>query len=66
LETFDQAMETLQDIKTNPRLRNLRAIMFLSLKQKGRGVSYHSLPDDKFKQIIDFFMANEIDYRIDS
>lgn len=50
-ETFDRCMETLEDIKSDPRLEKLNAIVMLSLKQKGRGVSYHCLSQDKFNQI---------------
>lgn len=50
-ETFDRCMETLEDIKSDPRLEKLNAIVMLSLKQKGRGTGYHCLSQDKFNQI---------------
>ena len=50
-ETFDRCMETLEDIKTDQRLEKLNAIVMLSLKQKGRGIGYHTLSQDKFNQI---------------
>ena len=60
LESFDQAMETLHDRLTDPRLAKMNAIVLLSLKQKGRGVSFNRLPDEKYKQLIDFALENKI------
>ncbi len=47
-ETYEQALETIEDIKTDERLRFLNTIVFLSLKQKGRGVHYTPLSQEKF------------------
>jgi len=66
LETFDNAWETLQDRLTDPRLANLKAIVFLSLKKKGRGKGFTPLPQDKFNQIVDFAMKNNIGIGFDS
>ena len=65
-ESFDVAWETLQDRLTDPRLENLKAIVFLSLKKKGRGKSFTPLAQDKFKKIVDFAMKNEIGIGFDS
>lgn len=51
-ETYERALETLEDIKDDPRLEKLNAIVFLSLKQKGRGVGYHPLSQEKFNALI--------------
>lgn len=65
-ETFDQAMITLHDILTDNRLAQLNAIVFLSLKRKGRGESFTPLSHDKFKQIVDFAIGNNIRIGFDS
>lgn len=65
-ETFDNAWETLQDRLTDPRLEKLKAIVFLSLKKKGRGKSFTPLSQDKFKKIVDFAMENEVGIGFDS
>jgi len=65
-ETFDQVMETLNDRMTDPRLSKLNAIVLLSLKQKGRGINFHPLSYDKFKQIVDFSMDKGISIGFDS
>ena len=65
-ETFAMCMETLQDRLTDPRLKELNAIVLLSLKQKGRGINHTPLAFDKFKQLVDFALANKIGIGFDS
>lgn len=65
-ETFDMAMETIEDIKNDPRLSGLNAIVFLSLKQKGRGTKFHKLTDQNFKRIVDTCFLKEISFGFDS
>jgi len=65
-ETFDNAMEILEDKLTDPRLEKLNAIVLLSLKQKGRGEGFHPLSQEKFKQIVDFSLKNNINIGFDS
>lgn len=50
-ETYDRAMQTIKDCATDPRLKDLRALVFLSLKQKGRGLSFTPLSDEHFKAL---------------
>jgi hypothetical protein len=52
-ETFDQAMETIEDAVVDPRLTGLKAIVFLSLKQKGRGERYKRITEEQFKALVD-------------
>ena len=65
-ETFESCMETLNDILTDKRLEKLNAIVFLSLKKKGRGVKYNTLSDEKFKYLVDFCLEHEINFGMDS
>jgi hypothetical protein len=65
-ETFDNAWLTLRDRATDPRLAKLKAIVFLSLKKKGRGECFTPLAQDKFKMIVKFAMDNEIGIGFDS
>lgn len=65
-ETYDKALETIKDIKTDSRLNKLNSIVFLSLKQKGRGISYTKLSNDKFKNIINLCLENNISFGFDS
>lgn len=66
IETFDMVMETLRDRLTDKRLAKLNAIVLLSLKKKGRGKNFNSLPIEKFKEIVSFAMENNIGIGFDS
>lgn len=51
-ETFENAMDTVRDITSDPRLSGLYALIFLSLKQKGRGAHFTPLSMNKFKDLV--------------
>lgn len=65
-ETYDQALETLSDVKADSRLSGLNAVVMLSLKKVGRGVGFSKLPEDKFKVIVDYALDNKIGLGFDS
>lgn len=65
-ETYDQTLETIKDIKTDNCLKGLNAIVYLSLKQKGRGINHNKLAYDKFKNIIKLSLKNNISFGFDS
>ena len=65
-ENLHNIMETLSDIKTDPRLKKLNAIVFLMLKKKGRGVGQTVLPSEKYAEIIRYCRENGISYGSDS
>lgn len=58
--------EFIHDVKNDPRLSKLNCIVLLSLKQRGRGVSCHTLNDNEFKEIIDVFFKENIRFGMDS
>lgn len=64
--TLKNLWETLKDIKTDPRLRKLNAIVFLSLKKKGRGVNAEPVPQEEFTRIIQYCLENNIPWGSDS
>jgi hypothetical protein len=64
--TLSAIFETLEDIKHDPRLANLKAIVFLMAKQKGRGVHLNSVTADEFKQVTDKCAELGINYGCDS
>jgi MoaA/NifB/PqqE/SkfB family radical SAM enzyme len=66
LESYDWIMETMNDRLTDPRLKNVRAIVLLSLKKQGRGKTFNHLPNDKFKKIVDFALEKNIGTGFDS
>ena len=65
-EALDQALETINDIGTDPRLDGLNAIVFLSLKQVGRGSNHSRLSQEQFKMVVDKAMNKNINFGFDS
>jgi len=66
LETLPFAYEVIKDIQNDKRLSNINAIVWLSLKPKGRGVIYHQLPQDKFTELVQHCLKNNIRFGMDS
>jgi MoaA/NifB/PqqE/SkfB family radical SAM enzyme len=66
-ETFDDAMQTLKDIKEDERLKQLNAIVFLSLKTKGCAKSgFKQLSQEKFTELVKFAMDSGVQIGFDS
>lgn len=66
-ETYEKSFEIIDDIKTDPRLKKLNAIVFLSLKPKGRSINkYHKLSQEKFDNLIKYVLESNIPFGFDS
>jgi len=67
-DNFDQVKETLKDIiiDKDSRLDKLNAIVFLSLKKKGRGENFQTLSLYKFTEIVDTCLSYGIKFGFDS
>lgn len=65
-ETEKSIYELISVIKLDPRFSNLNALVFLSLKRKGRGVSYHNLSRYRYKDIIQKCFEENITIGFDS
>ncbi len=65
-ETFEMACQTFKDVRSDPRLKGLKAVVLLSLKQKGRGTSYTSLSQKRFNQLIEYATCYKIHLGFDS
>lgn len=65
-ESYDFAFKLCNDKLTDNRLKNVNAIVFLSLKPKNRGEKLVLLPEEKFKKIIRFCLDNDISFGADS
>jgi hypothetical protein len=67
IETLPQVWETLNDIVMGEsRLEGLNAIVFLSLKKKGRGVGHNPITQEEFTRITNFCLENKISFGFDS
>jgi len=65
-ETYNDCLEVMQDSKEDPRLEKLNAIVFLSLKPKGKRNNYKKLGTEKYKALIDYAFENEVRVGFDS
>lgn len=66
-ESLAKAYEIMDDIKNDPRLAKLNAIVFLSLKQKGRAVrNFNQLPQEEFTKLVNFALDENIPIGFDS
>lgn len=65
-ETYDSVFELLEDRLKDPRLQGMGAIVFLSLKQKGRGVYFNRITEEQFKKVVDTCFEKNISMGFDS
>lgn len=65
-ETYENCMETIRDIGTDSRLKDLNAIVFLSLKKKGRGEGFTRMSQEKFNSIVSYCLDNWLRFGFDS
>lgn len=65
-KTLADAYVVLGAMKDDPRLKGVNAIVFLGLKQKGRGKKYGTVSTEDYRKLIEFCIANEIPFGFDS
>ena len=65
-ETLPYIDELIDDVKNDPRLKDLTAVVFLSLKQKGRGVNNERISEKEFNEVVDKMMHNGLNFGADS
>ena len=65
-EKYNQVLELIDDIKYDNRLSKLNALVFLSLKQKGRGIFFNKLTLEQFTNIIQKSFESKINFGFDS
>ena len=66
-ETFEKCKEVIMDAATDPRLKGLKAVLFLTLKPKGKRNKMNILKDvNKYRELIDLAMNNNVNIGFDS
>jgi radical SAM protein with 4Fe4S-binding SPASM domain len=66
-ETYEKAFEIMDDMRTDPRLSKMKALVLLSLKTKGRSVGrYHQLGQEKFTTLTNYAIENNVSIGFDS
>jgi MoaA/NifB/PqqE/SkfB family radical SAM enzyme len=65
-ENYKWCLDTIYDRLIDPRLAKLNSIVFLSLKQKGRGTNFHPVSQEDFKKLIDKATELNVSFGMDS
>jgi len=66
-ETYESCFQLMNDIKSDPRLEKLNAVVFLFMKNKGDRNVFHKLDNFKdYKRLIEFALENNIRFGFDS
>lgn len=65
-ERFIQSINLIDSVTRDERLKKLNAVVFLSLKQKGRGVNFNRIEDMQFLALIKHALENKINFGFDS
>jgi len=66
VETYDWVKETINDYHDDERLKGLNAIVFLSLKQKGRGESFKGISQEQFTDLVNLALSKKVPFGFDS
>lgn len=65
--TINDAYNVMHDMKTDPRLSKMNAIVFLSLKKRGNAkTGFTQLSQDKFNELSKYAIKNNIRFGFDS
>lgn len=65
-ETKDFCFEVMNDFLTDERLKGINAIVFLSLKKKGRGEKFSTVTPLDYRELVNFAFENNIPIGFDS
>lgn len=65
-ETLSFVHEVIEDYQKDERIKGMNAIVFLSLKQKGRGEYFNKISENEFKDLVDICFKNNIKFGMDS
>ena len=66
-ETYEDCLQVIEDAKTDPRLANLNAIVYLMLKPKNRGKGFTKLSSlEKYKALVDLAFKEKVNIGFDS
>lgn len=65
-ETLPFVYEVISDYQNDERLKGMNAIVFLSLKQKGRGEHFNKVSEEDFKKVVDLCFEKNVKFGMDS
>lgn len=65
-ETFEKCLDVCWASQFDDRLKDLKAIVFLGLKKKGRGIEYNPLEKEKFDYLVNWCLGHKVNMGFDS
>ena len=65
-DTFQECLDLIDRVKTDPRLSKLNALVFLMVKQKGRAKNIANVSLEQFQELVDKALLNDIPLGFDS
>jgi len=65
-ETLESCYDLINKAKNDSRLKKLNAILFLSLKKKGRGINFHVLSQAEFSELVNYAFKQDVSIGFDS
>lgn len=65
-ETYDDCFKVIDDKLNDNRLKNLNAIVFMSLKPKGPRNTFHIVNQEKFNKFVEYALSKNINIGFDS
>lgn len=65
-KTIEDAYKVVDAVKTDSRLAGVKSIVFLGLKQKGRGVKFDIVSREQYKDLVDYCLEQKVGFGFDS
>lgn len=65
-KTYDDAFNVVDAVKNDPRLKQVNAIVFLGLKQKGRGKNWDTVTREQYKKLVEYCLDSGVGFGFDS
>jgi len=65
-ESYTKAFEIIDDMSRDSRLKNMNAIVFLSLKQKGGGKDFKTLTTEQYTKLVNYALDKGVRFGFDS
>mgnify|MGYP000439193913 CR=1 FL=1 len=65
-ETYELCSSVISDIETDPRLKDLNAIIYLWLKPKGRRNTFHQITESKYRDLVSMLIDKSVRFGFDS
>jgi MoaA/NifB/PqqE/SkfB family radical SAM enzyme len=65
-ETYEKCFKVINDIKSDARLKNINAVVFLALKPKGLRNTFTSVTQEQFSALVNYALEKQVPFGFDS